>query len=803
MKQLFFILLLFTFPQLLSQQLLLSGLVTDQNNIPLSFANIRIDGTTLGTAATKDGLFQLRLPKGNYSLIASFIGYQSDTIKLNLTSEIEGIHFSLSSLAVNLPEITVLPGDNPAFALIKKAIEKKKERISYLTSYRFEAFTKGIVRSEDDIVAGRSSVSLSLGGVSDSAELKVTGVLENHSIGYYKKPSYYKEKILARKQTANFPPQINILTGGRLIQNFYEETIQFFGRPLVGPIADNALTYYYYYIEDTLALDDKTVFKLRMFPDDENDPGFEGSIYITDKEFALVKVELQLNKTANTGGIFEEINIFQQYALYENMIYMPVDYRLFVTANVLGLIRFGFELNTILYDYEINPDIDNDFFDRAIVTVLPDADKKDSLYWYDVQTIPSTIDETNAYFRIDSIANAPRTFWDSFSFLSARTNLSKQIAISAPLAMYHYNRIEGHTIDFSIFANGMLDERFFVNAFTNYGFADKKFKFDFTGRYLLGDYRTTTISFSFFNKLNILFPEGEDYNELTATLYSLLAKYEFRDYYYSKGMKVNLSSEVFSFLRLNTGLSSRKDISAFNMSDFSIFGKNKSFRLNPLINDGWVNTISAGFGFDFRNYIEDGLYRRRITEGKAHLLLDGNIIASRKKILKSNFDFTRYNLTLRGYIPTFKSAVLNFRINGIYSDGGVPYQMLQALPGNIEYLGKNYSFRTLNVNETFGDRHITLFIEHNFRDELFRWSGISFLQKSELQLNVFLNAAVSSIGDKTKQILPVLVNTLDKPFYEAGFGIGHLLFPFQLEFAFKLNQRTNNNFRIGLNAILF
>lgn len=789
--------------QLSAQQFLVTGVVTDQDNSPLPFANVRIEGTTTGTAATKDGLFQLRLPAGKYKLIASFIGFQSEIINIDLSGDIKDMNFRLMTIAVNLPEITVFPGDNPAFEIIRKAIEKKKERISNLNSYRFEAFTKGIVKSEDDIIAGRSSVSLRLGTVSDTTELKVTGVLENHSIGYFKKPSYYKEKILARKQTANFPPQINILTGGRLIQNFYEETIQFFGRPLVGPIADNALSYYYYYVEDTLAFDDKTVFRLRMFTDDENDPGFEGSVYITDKEFSLVKVELQLNNAANTGGIFEEINIFQQYALYDQSFYMPVDYRLFVTANVLGLIRFGFELNTILYDYKINPQIDNSFFDRAIVTVLPDADKKDSLYWYGVQTIPTTDDEIYAYFRIDSISNAPKSFWDTFSILSTRTNLSKHISVSAPLSMYHYNRIEGHSIDFAINANGLFDERLFLNTTTNYGFADKKFKFDFSGRYLLGDYRTTNISFSFFNKLNILFPEGEDYNELTATLYSLLAKYEFRDYYYSKGMKVNLSSEVFSFLKLNVGLSSRKDNSAFNMSEFSICAKNKSFSINPLINDGWVNTLSAGFGFDFRNYIEDGLYRRRITEGKAHLLIDGNIIASRKEILKSDFDFTRYNLSLRGYIPTFKSAAFNFRINGIYSEGSVPYQMLQALPGNIEYLGKNYSFRTLNVNEIFGDRNLTLFIEHNFRDELFRMSGISSLQKSELQLNIFLNAAVSSISDKTKNILPAQVSTLDKPFFEAGFGIGHLLFPFQLEFAWKLNQRTKNNFRIRFNAILF
>ena len=55
---------------------------------------------------------------------------------------------------------------------------------------------------------------------------------------------------------------------------------------------DNSLNYYYFYIEGTLAIDDKTVYKIHMSPDNESDPGFTGSIFILDKTFNLIKVDL-------------------------------------------------------------------------------------------------------------------------------------------------------------------------------------------------------------------------------------------------------------------------------------------------------------------------------------------------------------------------------------------------------------------------------------------------------------------------------------------------------------------------------
>ena len=151
--------------------------------------------------------------------------------------------------------------------------------------------------------------------------------------------------------------------------------------------------------------------------------------------------------------------------------------------------------------------------------------------------------------------------------------------------------------------NFILDERLNSNLNFSYGFSDKKFKTDFSLQYLLGDYRTSEITFNAFNKIKILFGESDNYNELTSTLLALLSKYSFRDYYYSEGFSLGISGEVIPILRLGVGFENRQDKSAINLSDFSFFAKDKSYKTNSPIDDLKLNSVTANFNIYSRNYI--------------------------------------------------------------------------------------------------------------------------------------------------------------------------------------------------------
>jgi hypothetical protein len=81
--------------------------------------------------------------------------------------------------------------------------------------------------------------------------------------------------------------------------------------------------------------------------------------------------------------------------------------------------------------------------------------------------------------------------------------------------------------------------------------------------------------------------------------------------------------------------------------------------------------------------------------------------------------------------------------------------------------------------------------------------GVSFLSNTGINFNTFINGALISTGNESESLLfHDSIKSFTHPFYEAGFGIGHLLLPLKFEFSWKLNYRGENNFRFGINSVV-
>ncbi len=779
---------------ILSQVYSINGKIIDsKTNQNLNYANIRIENSTKGTTSNLEGIYSLKLEEGKYKLIASYIGYQSDTITIKL-EENAIFNFSLTPIELELNEVTVKPQRNPAYDIIEKCIEQKNRIKQKLNSYKYSSYTKGIIKTTQDLGSGGFTMP------SKNDTLKIVGILENESRGFFKKPNNKKHYIVARKQTANTPPFINVLTGGNLLQSFYEEQLLFMGKNIPSPISDEALTYYYFYIEKEIAIDNQKIYQIYFNTDNTADPGFYGRLFIADESFNLMKVDVQLNQMANFGGLFEEVKIFQQFSVFKNNITLPIDYRLNANGNYLGIAKFGFSLNTIMNSYKINVDIKDDFFDSAIISVLPNADKKDEIYWKAIQSIPATKEERIAYARIDSITNITKTFGQDFSFLSNKIKLNKNFSVTGPLTFYNFNKVQGNTLNLALFYKDGEEQRLNSSGSVSYGFADDLVKEEFNFNYKLGNLRTSEISFSYFDKVTDLFSRTNNYNKFTSTFLSLFTKYDFRNYFYRKGFDININGEVTPTLSVGLGFISNKDKSAKNNSDFSFFNREKKFSKNIQISELFTQAIKTSFKIDFRNFIEDGFFRRRITP-RNHILFEGTAFLSNNKLLNTDVDFQIYELMTYGSFSTIGNWSLDFQINKILSNGTVPIQYLYALPGNINAGSKNNSFRTLKIGEVYGDDVTTIFLRHNFQDDLFKLFQIPILKDLQLQLSTYLNIALSDITGKNNRFTVKKFKKFTKPFYEFGFSIGHILIPINFEFTWKLNYRGKNNFAFGINSI--
>lgn len=87
------------------------GKLTDKeyNNEPLVFANVLIKGTTTGTTSDFDGLYQFEnLEVGNYTLVFSFVGYETQEIEVAIVAgKVTEVNIPMGASAASLDEVVI------------------------------------------------------------------------------------------------------------------------------------------------------------------------------------------------------------------------------------------------------------------------------------------------------------------------------------------------------------------------------------------------------------------------------------------------------------------------------------------------------------------------------------------------------------------------------------------------------------------------------------------------------------------------------------------------------------------------
>ncbi|MBT8236122.1 MAG: carboxypeptidase-like regulatory domain-containing protein, partial [Bacteroidia bacterium] len=145
MRKFFF---LFTF--LLSfvawSQTKVSGIVVDENQDPVAFANVFFKDTTEGTITNEDGRFYLESENTYSVLVVSFIGYQNAEIELS-----KKVNYDMEVLLTQgeqLDEVIVYVGkqskkNNPAIDILKKIWARKKfNGLKTYRQYQYDKYEK-------------------------------------------------------------------------------------------------------------------------------------------------------------------------------------------------------------------------------------------------------------------------------------------------------------------------------------------------------------------------------------------------------------------------------------------------------------------------------------------------------------------------------------------------------------------------------------------------------------------------------------------------------------------------------------
>ncbi len=789
-----------------AQPVQLSGTIREQGSgdgIP--GASLHILGTSRGARTNGQGRFHLVIDNGvSYSIRITALGYRPDTIHVQLIHDsTEDIRLSTEPILGAPITISAEASRNEARRIMHKVIDMKDVWQSQITNYRFDVYSrsnlrtkKGVKRDSDDHDDKRDT---------NTTKSSVIAVIESAADGYWQRDKGYAERIKARKETADVPPDVNSvsLLG---IQNFYNDRMQFGDYSIVSPVAHDAFDRYDYDLLGEGELNGEAVYKIAVEPDGNLNPAFQGTLWIDKVDYTIAYLDLQPNDAIKFGPV-KGIDIRQTFTLVDNKYWVPSELN-FDCAIKLALPivpEFDISQSATLQNYVVNRGIPDSIFAAPRHLVAASADSIDSVHWVALRTIPLEKDEDTAYRKFDSLAKVPAApaSFSPFGLL---------LQLIPGTDLFQFNRIDGPGFELGHFWTVFDQHPLSFGGDVDYDIDDKEWEYSagitqalttkkqtgmtanisLDGDVEMGDGKakvdvTSSISASIYDEH---VSRTNEYDELVNTLTSLLLHSDYPNYYEAHGYEIHYDLTPNRRFSASLQFKSETDGSLPNVTNYSLLFRNDTFRTNPIINDGHLHELllnaSENFPLGF-------------WSGKASLNVDysNSSIGSQFNYLTSVLA-----LSLEGKLGGWGKAW----ISGTYKallNGALPEQRLFFFDARDAIIAPRDVFRTLSPFEFQGDKTWTLQFEQNFYDLPTRALGITM--PIDLHWFGFANMAGASLSNATNTALAVPVQTLGaKPFAEAGFGIGNILTVLRFDATWRLDYFAQHNFFVtGTLAISF
>jgi hypothetical protein len=705
-------------PMLYSQSPTISGVVSDaQSGDVLPAATVRVEGSSKGTVTNARGEFQLPSPGSTALIIISYVGYTSDTLRLDAASH-PPFRVRLKPVPIQLPGVTVTDED-PAYEIIRRAIESKRRWMARLTTFEGKAFTR---------------VSL----LSDSS---IACITDAYSTLYWSRTDTLREVITQTRKTGNLPAGFKASNVGPVI-NFNDDDIRQLGFRFVGPTAPDAFDHYEYKLLRTRVQDDFEVYDIQLIPRSRSTPLFAGRISIAERSYAVMEVDVHPNEAFVIPFIrVNGLRYIQHFRLYESQFWLPVDYRTegSVSISLAGftLPSIGMEKDVVIYDYAINPVFADTIHAMKTLTYDSSSTRFDSTFWVRTNVLPLTAEQDTAYKKLDSTQSLEEKFKPkgaAASFLSATSNSLFS------LVDLHFNRVEGAYLGANKTFQGIIDG-LDVRANLGYGTADKVWKYGAGATMHFGSNlrsfasvgmsnasissRQFSISADVYRSLNTL-PEEQPYSAFDNSIAALFSKLDFYDYYRVEGWKTAFTYQPAPLVGTGFEYRSEENRSVKQETDYSFFARQSRYRVQPSINDGQLRAVTVSLSYGNKvllNILPHGFEMNAAVE------------RSEKDILKSDFSYTRYSASAHGKIMTSDDDVLfpqslSIFTSGGFSQGTLPVQRTFDLVGGMGVYGQLGGHRGVETREFYGDWYYSVHVEHNFRRTPFLWLGITPLYRT-------------------------------------------------------------------------
>ena len=417
-RKLYFVvvLLLVSTLQLMAQQKI-TGRVIDEDGFPVSYASVQYRGHKIAVSSDSQGKFSIE-KHPDWVLTVSALSYKSQTISVN--EKMDFIEVKLKDDSHKLNEVVVKTKrgkysrkDNPAVELMRRVIAaKKKTDLSNHDYYQYDKYQKITLALNDlkkEQLEGKffSKRQYLLDQVETSPyngkltlPVSIDETVSQHI--YRKDPK--TEKDIIKGQQSNGIGQV-IQTGEILNTalkdaftdvDIYDDYVRLLQYPFPSPIGRTGISFYHYYIEDTVYVERDLCYHLQFIPANSQDFGFRGELYVlADSSLHVKKCNLYMPHNTDVNYV-KNMKIEQEYTRLDNGEWVLSKDDMIAELHVNSVLQDLLVVrNTRLTDYAFDELPKILFKGKAKVRHDMDAMNRDEAYWNKYRQVDLTKSESS------------------------------------------------------------------------------------------------------------------------------------------------------------------------------------------------------------------------------------------------------------------------------------------------------------------------------------------------------------------------------------------------------------------------
>ena len=827
------------------------GVVVDADTgDSLSYVSVKYKGSHVSTITDGWGRFSIARHKGMYINFTS-VGYKSKSVYIgdknnNIVVKLKPAANDLSEVVVRSKSSRYSRKENPAVELMRRVIAKKQQtKLENKDFYQYRNYERLTIALNDI-----SQATLDSGSYSRKPWLKeqvekspytgknVLPVITTEKIfhKYYRKDPK-KERIYVDAEHSTGVNDL-IETGDIFTKmasdvfsevDIYDDQVRLLQYPFTSPIGRDAISFYRFYIVDTLDVKGDSCIQVSFLPNNQQDFGFRGDLWIIkDSTLHVKKVHLSIPKRS-------DVNFVHNMAIDQEYLKLPSgDWVLNVNDMLVELALIGertgdFQITRTSRrnDYSFEPIEEKIFRGKALEKRDPYSEMRDKEYWEDNREVALTSGEEGMDKFIKGMKSTKGFGWllvglkavmENYIETTKDPNPSK-FDIGPVNSMISTNSIDGFRFRLSGQTTGNLNHHIFLKGYMAHGFKTNNNYYGATVTYSFNKKQYTPDEFprrniSFTSTYDICSPSDKFLNVDKDNVFASIRWSKVMNMAYYKRQTLDFEREEDWGFAIAGGIRTERQEAAgdlffkkFSDPNFVVTDDDRgAFRFTEV-----YLQVSYSPG---QTYINSKQKRSPANRDSPIFKLKHTMGIKGLLGGQYNYHVTEASIYYRQWLKSW--GKLDLYLKGGRQWSQVPFPLLIAPAANISYIWQRETFELINNMEFLNDKYVSLMMEWDLNGKIF--NRIPFLKELQWRELIGFNVLYGGLSDKNNPAVAAaqgidisnlmefperayVMNT-HVPYCELRVGIHNIFKLLQIEYVHRFNYlnlptASKNGVRFG------